>query len=73
LLCNVVYALLAERAESSDRHLWPVALTHAGERQKPGELFADLSHRAHLDEWLAASAGRDAAAEQALTAYLTGR
>jgi hypothetical protein len=65
-----VYALLAERAEVMDRHMWAVALG----TEKPSEVFEDLSERARLDSWLDAPivTRTDAAAEKALIRYLQG-
>ena len=66
----MVYALLVERAEAMDRHMWALSLTNGSEKEKPSDLFDDLSHRAHLDQWLEASMGPQAAAEAALVQYL---
>lgn len=63
-----MYALLAERADETDRHLWAAAL----QAERPSEVFADLSERTQLDDWLAEPVGDTAEAERALVAYLKG-
>jgi hypothetical protein len=67
LVCSVVYALLAERADAADRAELALA-PHVKD-----EARADMSrNREELDAWLSAPIGKQAAAEAALLRELGG-
>ncbi len=68
MFLNVVYAFLAEQCDASDRVAEPVFLA----AKVKSEDVAAMSHRAALDDWLAAPYGQEAVEEQALISYLTG-
>lgn len=67
LICNVVYALLAERADAADRAELLLSPDVKDEARR------DLGrNREELDAWLAAPTGRQAAGEAALIRELGG-
>lgn len=67
MVLNVVYAYLAEQADTADSAAVP-AYQMGGVEEKD---IVKASRRAALDEWLNAPLGQDAAHEEAVLAFLT--
>lgn len=65
-LCNVVYALRAERALAASAAMWRLTVAPGDDLE-----LDEFQSRESLDSWLFQPSAEDAAAEAAVLAWLT--